>query len=328
MHRWRDNGILESRMGQSRAVFIERDVFAGTLERIEEAVGLPLDRIVIEAKSHDAKLYVDDVVSGALGAVVRFPPFRKYAYVFMTVQASYIGLANARVLDYKLGTRLVGRTETVYHPVLFTGDIAGAFESIEGVRCRPRYGWVGDSLFLEASVDESAEEEGRLRLERPPVIPAKVKYDRCGACGIPRLISRFRWEPKLGKIIDSDTGAWVIYIDVEGLLTILRELEDELGEEIPRMVSRFTFDFYRELIAQRKTARSYLSDLSFMVPRGFGVPEKFNPTPGELEEGVRIINGFSGPIIAGLVAAVCGGDDPRFSWEAPEPGVVLVKVKG
>lgn len=124
MHKWRDNGILESKMGGARAVFIERDVFAGTLERIEETLGLPLDNIIIEAKSHDAKLYVDDVLSGVLGAVVRFPPLRKYAYVFMTRQAAYIGLGNTRVLDYKLGRHLVGRTETVYHPVLFTGDVA------------------------------------------------------------------------------------------------------------------------------------------------------------------------------------------------------------
>lgn len=112
------------------------------------------------------------------------------------------------------------------------------------------------------------------------------------------------------------------------MLTILRELENELGEDIPEMVSRFTFDFYKTLVEERKTSESYFPDLSFMVPRGFGVPEKFRPTPAELEDGVRILNGFNGPIIAGLVAAVRGGDDPDFSWETPEPGVVLVRVKG
>ena len=33
-------------------------------------------------------------------------------------------------------------------------------------------------------------------------------------------------------------------------------------------------------------------------------------------------------IVAGMVSAIRGGDKADFNWETPEPGVLLVKVKG
>ena len=83
MHRWRDDGILESKLGGVRGVFVERDVFAGTLERLEEKLGIPLDDIIIDAKRRDAKIYVDDILSGLLGRLTRFPLLRRIGYLVM-----------------------------------------------------------------------------------------------------------------------------------------------------------------------------------------------------------------------------------------------------
>ena len=128
-----------------------------------------------------------------------------------------------------------------------------------------------------------------------------------------------------GKIMDETTGEWIIYIDVEGLNTILRELERELGEEIPFMVSRFSFETYRKLIGSHP---SYLGNLSFMKVRGFGIPDSDNPSREELEAGVAVRNPFNAPMVAGMVAAVSGGEGADFDWETPEPGVLLVRVRG
>jgi hypothetical protein len=65
-----------------------------------------------------------------------------------------------------------------------------------------------------------------------------------------------------------------------------------------------------------------------MKLRGFGVPDKEAPSRQDLESGLAVRNPFNAPIVAGLVAAVCGGDEAEFTWETPEPGVLLVKVRG
>lgn len=326
MHRWRDDGILESRMGGARGILVEREVFGGALQNIEQTLGMPIDHIIIEAKRRDAKLYVDDVVSGIPGAIARLRPFRRLGYVIMIRQAAMIGLAKAELLSYKPGVKFIGRTCPVYHPVLFVGDVCGAFESLEKKRARPLYGQIGEAWYSELYVDESLPVEDRLELEKTPEVSARAGYDRCEGCGVPLGTGNFRWDVSQGKIIDKTTGEWIIYINVEGLNTILRELERELGEDIPRMIYSFSFDAYRRLAGEHLS--SYLEDLSFMKVRGFGIPDPEKPSREQLTDGVTVRNSFNAPIVAGMVAAVCGGDKGEYAWETPEPGVLLVRMKG
>lgn len=324
MHRWRDDGVLESRMGAARGVFIEKDAFTGSLDRVEKALGVPIDHIIIDAKRRDAKLYVDDVVSGPIGALARLRPLRRLGYTIMIHQAAAIGLAKARILEYKPGVRFAGCARPAYHDVLFVGDVCGAYESIERKRGRPAYGVIGDTLYMELLPDESLPDEERLELEKTPEVPARADHVRCPSCGVPRHMAGFRWALKEGRIYDRNTGEWIIYIDVEGLNTILRELEEELGETIPGLVAEHSFHYYRGIL--KGCAGAGFSDLAFLKARGLGVPEADDPTAEQLSAGIDIRNAFNAPIIAGMVAAVCGGDMPEYAWEVPEPGVVRVKV--
>ena len=134
-----------------------------------------------------------------------------------------------------------------------------------------------------------------------------------------------RWELREGKIYDRNTGEWIIYIDVEGLNTLLRELEKELGETIPGLVADHSFSYYKSLM-QRASGKGF-SDLAFLKARGLGVPDVESPTAEQLADGVEIRNAFNAPMIAGMVAAACSGDKTEYSWEISEPGVVKVKIQ-
>lgn len=325
-HRWRDNGVLESRMGAARGIFIEREVFAGTMKSIEAVLGMPIDHIIIDAKRRDAKLYVDDIVSGILGKVIRQPWLRVFGYKIMILQASHIGLAKARLLYHRPGKKFIGMVESVYHPALFVGDVCGAFESLEGVRAIPEYGRIGDNWYMDLTPSGEYPDEDRLELEKIPEVPARAGYDRCPECGVPVGIGRtLRWDTRMAKIVDRFTGEWIIYINMDGLNTILRELARELGEDIPIQVAEHSFKVYRDL--KKDFPDSHLENLAFLKDRGLGVPASEDPGPDELEAGLEIRNAFNGPILAGLVAALYGGDDPDFGWDDLEPGVVKITVK-
>ncbi|MDY6795500.1 MAG: hypothetical protein SWK76_09535 [Actinomycetota bacterium] len=305
---------------------IEKEVFSGILESIEDKLGVPIDHIIIDAKRRDAKLYVDDILSGVLGKVIRQPWLRVFGYKIMILQASYIGLAKMRLLSYKPGRRFIGVVESVYHPALFMGDVCGAFESLEGVRAKPEYGRVGDNWYMELTPSGEYPGEDRLELEKLPEVPARAGYDRCPECGVPRNIGdTLRWEPRRGKIVDKVTGKWIIYVDVEALDAILRELAKELGEEIDAQGVERSFKIYRDL--KKEFPGSHLENLAFLKDRGLGVPASEDPGPDELKAGLEIRNAFNGPILAGLVAALYGGDDPDYAWDNLKPGVVRITVK-
>ena len=78
---------------------------------------------------------------------------------------------------------------------------------------------------------------------------------------------------------------------------------------------------------KKEFPESHLENLAFLKDRGLGVPASEDPGPDELEAGLEIRNAFNGPILAGLVAALYGGDDPDFGWDDLEPGVVKITVK-
>ncbi len=324
MHRWRDDGVVESKLMGLRGVLVERGLIVDILDEIGAFLGISIDKIVVEAKRRDAKLYVDDVLSGALGRLVRFPLFRKMAYLITIRQAAMLGLGKFQLLHYRKGETLVGRAETVYHNSLFVGDVCGAFESIEGSRAKPFYNYLGKHIYVEVSSWKDAPVEERLYMEKLPVIPAHAGYERCSSCGVPREVRNFSWRPAEGKIIDGTTGEWVIYVDVEGINAVFRELEKELGEEIPRIIAETTFRFYRGLIYRHPQAP--LARVGFMKARGFGIPDREDPSEEELREGLMVRNPFSIPIVAGIVAAHFAEDEKNFSWKMPEEGTVAVSI--
>lgn len=75
-HEYLDNGIIVTKGSDLRGIFIERALLRDIIEGIESRLGIPIERIVIDAKRRDAKLYVDDVLSGLLGRILRLKRLR------------------------------------------------------------------------------------------------------------------------------------------------------------------------------------------------------------------------------------------------------------
>lgn len=325
VNKWTDDGILLSMpRGLLRLIMMEREHMVEIFLGIEEKLGFPIDRIIIEAKRKDAWLYVQDVMPPLLGSLLRLPPLRRFAYYAMIKQAALIGLGKVRLLEHHRGERLVGRIHPVYYHALFSGDAWGAFENFEGRRADLEYGFFAGELFISIVGADDAEEEERLQLQEVPTIDAHAGYERCRVCGLPLEIANFRWETETGRMFDNRTGEWFFLQGIRALDAVLRELEYELGEEIPHLVSALTCKFFLRLKSEHP---GQFNDLGFMKVRGIGVPEIESPTPAELEGGVNIRNGFNGPILAGMVAAVCGGDDPEWSWEIPNDGIIRIRIK-
>ena len=325
-NKWTDDGILLSMPRRLvRLIMMEREHMVEIFQGIEEKLGFPIDRIITEAKRKDAFSYVQDVMPPLLGRLLRLPPLRRFAYYAMVEQAALIGLGKVKLLEHRNRERLVGRIDPVYYHALFSGDAWGAFENFEGLRARMEYGFFGHELFVVIMACEDEQEGQRLRLREKPAIAAHADYERCPVCGVPGELSSFRWEPETGRMIDGRTGEWVFIQGIRALDAVLRELEFELGEEIPGLVADLTWKFFRRM---KEEHPGLFGDLAFLKVRGIGVPDIERPTPSDLETGLNIRNGFNGPILAGMVAAVYGGDHPAWSWDSPAEGIIRVKIGG
>ena len=322
---WKDNGLMELKSGGLRVNWIEGNFYASIQEGIEQLLGISIEYIIINAMNNLSKRATDEILSGLLGKIVRLRPFRRLAFQSIIKEAHILGLIKGELLKYRPGKELIIRCEYVAQPVYMAGNAIGAFRSIEGVNGIVRCEKGGDYYFIEIHASEDAPLEERLRLDPPPVIDAQVSYERCPVCRTPLSISRFHWNLENGKITEEGSGEPLGLGEVYALNATLREIEEELGDEVPRWVAENTRKFYRNLIA--KHPDTPFKDLSFLEAKGYGVPEIKNPAPEDLASGVRIRNPFCLPVVAGMVAAVYGGDGCDFDWSSPEEGVISVTVK-
>ncbi|MDY6794910.1 MAG: hypothetical protein SWK76_06480 [Actinomycetota bacterium] len=224
-------------------------------------------------------------------------------------------------MECKAGAKLSGKVDHAFYPTLFAADVCGAFESFEGVRAKLGYGCIGDELFIDVKTWEEAPEE-RLRVDEGAMVSAQADFKGCGVCGLSLEVSNLRWEPDTGKLFDRRTGERLFVQGIGAIAAVLRQLESELGDEIPHLISDLTYGFYRRLKKEHPQA---FEDLHYIYMREFGVPDNPKPTPAELEASLDIRNGFNGPILAGLVAAICGGENLTWSWDYPAEGIVRVR---
>lgn len=238
----------------------------------------------------------------------------------MVEQAAAIGFVKGKILDYKPGERITFVADFVYHEGFFSGDIVGAFESIEGLRAKVDKGSVGEKMFFHAQAWPEAPEEERLYLEEEKRIDVDAGYERCPGCGLPRELASFDWDKKGGKIIDGVTGEWIIYMDTAGMNAVFRELERELGEEIPGMIASLTRDFYLRMKDEHPDL--HFSDLSFLKTRGFGVAKERDDAS---TSSVAVYNPCNHALVAGVVAALRRGGD--VEWEVDPEGVQTVHVR-
>lgn len=321
---WTDDGVILSMpRGLIRLLFMEREHMVAVFRAIEEKLGLPIDHIITEAKRKDAWTYVQDVLPPVVHEWVRKPFLRRLAYLAMIKQAATIGLGKAKLLEYREGRLLVGKISPVYYHALFAGDALGAFETFEGRRAELSYAFLSSEMFLRIEASENAHVSERLELKETPIVKAQADFQRCSRCVAPSELAHFRWDAASGKIVDERTGEWFFVQGTRALDAVLRELEFELGEEIPHLVAEATWSFFRRLKEKNPDA---FEDLSFLKIRGMGVPDKLQPSEEDLRDGLDVRNGYHGAILAGMVAAVYEGEKPSWEWESPSPGVIRVRL--
>lgn len=311
-HRWKDNGVIVAKGSDMRGVWMEGDLLSAVLGGIEERLGIPIDHIIIDAKRRGAKIYVDNVLAGPLGKALRLKRLRKLAYDYMIKQAEAIGLAQPRILSYKPGQHLVLEALNVYNNAIFTGDVCGAFESIEGTRAKAEYEEGSEKTTIRIETWHDAPDEERLWIDYGDPLPAQAGFSRCSSCGTPKGASRWQWNLEQGRVIDGSSGAWLIFIDIGGINAVFRELERELGEEIPQVMMDSARRFYAGL--REKGAKEAHGDLSFLALRGFGVPVPHAPTREDLANGIKVLNPFNMPIVAGAVAGIMADGEEKVGW--------------
>ncbi|MBU4489833.1 MAG: hypothetical protein KKE79_04280 [Actinobacteria bacterium] len=332
---WHGDGtVVGSARPRISTMFLQVDEWETIFEDLAGAIGMPVDRIVVEAQKNIGKDLYGMVRSVYHGInLKRIPSNRflrpqwlaRFIVWGMRRDLARLGAGRPRVIRYRAGKTLVLGFSNPCMVPLMVGNCLGIYESIEKMPgSESEYGREnGDLIIRMAHADEKPESEGRLYLEEVEPGTGTLSYNLCPRCGVPLPVARaLAWDISRGIIKNRINGEREGMIAVQSVNAILRELEKELGGDVIRILYNAQKNYSgRDL--QDKTFEDpgtfWDSYLTNMALRGLGYPDMFERNEGSLS--VEISTAYNQDLYAARLAAgleKVTGRESRIEWDLRE----------
>jgi len=260
---WNSDGtITQTWNPDHRRFFYESEGFATLFSNLGDLLGVPVDRIVTEGLRKTTYDFMATLFSGFKGWMVRTLPRRMF-YDRVSEMGWLYGCGRLEVLDVKRGEYLKWLAINSYTPTMHQGDLVGIFNAVEGLPAEVTVEERGGDHIFNITASEKPKEEMLARLQRIvlPCKPGKVSFERCPKCGLPLYLKECLWSRDKGTITNNNTGRNMTLVGPEGLDAIFRELEAELGEDIPHSV----VEAQRQYVVEAFTAEEVQPELDNLV---------------------------------------------------------------
>jgi hypothetical protein len=329
---WRSDGTIvstDSTRTRSQITFLEVSELETLFKDLSDTIGLDIDRIFIGAQKNIGKALYANLPIRHMKRVPDWLRPRFVARQLVKLIANDIaGLGDGIVSldEYVAGRTMVVRFANPVLAPLMVGSVSGIYESVEDMpSSKAEYGIEGGDLVIRMThAPEQAEAEERLKLEEVVEGQGPLRYDRCGYCGVPREAARtWRWDLSRGIITNKRTGSREAVVAVQSVNAMLRELENELGEDVPALV----YDHQKALTIKKLSGAAVDDVASFvkerigsMALRGLGYPSSFEWKEPTLT--VEIKNAYNQDLYAAKLAAVietATSRSSRIEWQSREP---------
>jgi hypothetical protein len=334
-HKWSPNGTVSVTRGSHRMVFIDSDALNHTMVSIASRIGIPIEDTIVEAKRKSGKDFMDAVLSGVKGVVAR-NLISRTVYERLGNQINLLGLGHPEVTSYKRGTYLEGTIENAYSGPAITGDICGAFESVEGCAATATFdedvnGTV--KCFIKAAGSERASTD-RFVYTPPPVLPGRNIYELCPVCKAPLALGKqYEFDADRGVIIDRKSGDRVVLIGVMTLADLFGELAMELGGEIPAMIAEIEKERVKAILLEKgkkldNSEDGYFRYMKTLELKGMGNGRSVALSDGKVD--VRVDNPYYEPLIAGFLAGfyeAVTSSESSVEWTSANAGYTDVTVR-
>jgi len=237
--KWSPDGTIPIPGDQSfRMGIIEVPVIKAIAARLETVVGPSIHNMFMEGKRKNARHYIDTLLKGPLGFLVRHSSSSgKKAYQTLLQTSTALGYGHVLLEVYERKKRVGGTIHNQYYTPFFVGDVRGAFESIEHLPSKGTWEEKPDSAKIMVERAEGDDKlEQRFVFKEPLRLPGDLKYTPCKTCGLPMELSRFKWDLEKGTITDVKSKERVFIVGLNDLNSVFLELEQAIGDAVPSAI--------------------------------------------------------------------------------------------
>jgi hypothetical protein len=245
-HEWMDNGVIQaSRESRQRLVLFESGNFDPLFRGIAELIGAPIERLVIDASRRSTRSYMDRVVADDLKDLIRSGEIDLklvFDSTFLIWRAMGYGKLSLQEVRYEhdMGDFITVLAERPYSVPLSVGNFAGSIEAIVGLEPGIEYEETTPGVYritiFEAENPVDLKERLRWKAYDQKYKAGDIELDRCPGCGAPAALREYNWDQVNGSIRSTVSGRRMVMTGPSMLDPIFDELEEELGEDIPRVV--------------------------------------------------------------------------------------------
>jgi hypothetical protein len=330
-HNWNPNGTMVQRNDRNhRMIFFDSDSVTALFSNIEDLIGVPIEKIVIESKARATEAYIGTLIRGTKGQLARLFGLERIIRKIVE-QGRLLGYGDIRVKEFNWKQAfMVCEITDPYSLPLFCGDLKGSLQAIRKLEGKVEYKEIGPNSYSirdSQELDATGLEE-RLMPRTVPNKPGDFVYHRCPTCKAPLEISRFNWDIGKGTITQEGTGIRYAVFGSTGLQVILDELEKELGDTIPATIVEAQRMHAARTMNPRWKSVSREDIRNWLAFQGLGNLVALD----EVEGGgfsILIENPAIPLLIVGTIAALfefLSGSESDINWEIVGDGDLSVNV--
>ncbi|MBN2169640.1 MAG: hypothetical protein JW738_10385 [Actinobacteria bacterium] len=332
---WQNNGIItETKNPDHRMLFTESDNLEALFKEIENIMGVPIEKFVIESKRRVTKEYLENMIPA---------PVLKILYALkpdliikrMEIIGRSHGYGNIQPVDIRKHTEKGDYLRTtIEHPysiLFYRGDILGGMEASTRRDCTTRATEIDtDKYLLEIwTGDHPPELKERMKPKIYPVKAGNFEMERCSLCGAPLAVAAYDFDYDSGVIKNPETGTRMALFGPVGLQSVFTALEEELGDTIPETIIEAERRYSKEHLRVRDWVAGEENLRCMMAMRGYGILNNFE---ADLEHFAITIQN---PAVVHLLVGMAKGvferamkvDSSIHEWSISEDGELSITVR-
>ncbi|MEW6554666.1 MAG: hypothetical protein AB1384_10320 [Actinomycetota bacterium] len=340
---WLNSGVVVQRGNiMQRTGFIESANLGPLYAGIAEIIGIPIDNLIVESTRKGGGRYVRGILPPQIQEAVRdgslaLEPI--IAVLLATAEVSGYGRCEQVGLRYDTGAELsleahagdfvTLRIENPYSIAPVVGVFTGATEAVTGLPFRADYQETGANTYdIKISVGEHAIESGeRLEAHAYDYREGDIVLEPCSTCGLPRALAAYKWDDDQGTITDTRKGRRMVGVGPYVMDPLFKELEEELGDAIPRAVVESQRRFVKSGFYSVDEVRDFDAFRAELALKGMGNLRELELGPEGLR--MRIENADCYLMMVGLMQGIfelARGVDSEVEWELSQEGDLQIQV--
>jgi hypothetical protein len=247
-NRWLNSGVIVlARDETQREILVESENLDPLFFGIGEVIGMSIERQVIDVCRRSTSNLIRELVPQGVKDLINkreidLEPIIMGVTDVMITASQVVGFGKFEHVAHRYEADekdyFINRCCHPYSLLLNQGNLAGTIEGIYDTEAGVEIREVAPDVYEMTALATGHAQELEERLKLRPFIhrDGDIELERCSICGGPAALASFTWDLEEGTITNESTGRRMTMMAPAVLEAVFEELEEELGDTIPRAV--------------------------------------------------------------------------------------------